>query len=213
MNEGENTRTRVSVPAASTAVASPRPSRWSHALAALLLVGATFVAYLPALRGGYVWDDNLHLLDNPVLQPGGLAKAGCPARTSTILAADVQHVLVGGQTLGRCPSDGLSPRQYLSARRVRPPSRVLLRVQFPGASGKEPASDETQGPCLNAAEGLQGWGALFGAAIFAIAPGQRRERGVGGPTQERLLLFLTLLAVWLYLRHEGTGRWEVYAWR
>lgn len=38
--------------------------------AALLL--ACFAVYAPALGGGFVWDDDLHLLDNPVLGENGL---------------------------------------------------------------------------------------------------------------------------------------------
>jgi hypothetical protein len=45
---------------------------WDWLLAAALVV-AVFLVYQPAWQGGYLWDDNLHLLENPVLQPGGLA--------------------------------------------------------------------------------------------------------------------------------------------
>lgn len=38
--------------------------------AALLLI--TFVAYLPALRIGFIWDDDTHLTANIVTEPGGL---------------------------------------------------------------------------------------------------------------------------------------------
>ena len=50
----------------------------SEALGAVLLACATFVAYFPALSCGYVWDDNLHLLNNPVLTAGGLARTWVP---------------------------------------------------------------------------------------------------------------------------------------
>ena len=45
-----------------------RPRDWLFAAA---LVVAVFRAYQPAWLGGFVWDDDLHLLDNPVLKPGG----------------------------------------------------------------------------------------------------------------------------------------------
>ena len=42
-------------------------------LLALVLVIATFVAYFPALRGGFIWDDDDHVTNNPVLRSlGGL---------------------------------------------------------------------------------------------------------------------------------------------
>src|SRR2546427_4831621 len=38
-----------------------------------LLVAATLVAYVPALRGGYIWDDDAHVTENPTLTSlGGL---------------------------------------------------------------------------------------------------------------------------------------------
>jgi protein O-mannosyl-transferase len=41
---------------------------------ALLLVVAVLIAYLPALQGGYIWDDNRYVTENPILpQPDGLA--------------------------------------------------------------------------------------------------------------------------------------------
>ena len=39
----------------------------------LMLLCATFLAYIPALRSGYVWDDDQYLTDNSLVQrPGGL---------------------------------------------------------------------------------------------------------------------------------------------
>src|SRR5579862_5417719 len=61
-----------------SAMASPYGPRWRQALLGLLLVAATGIAYLPALHAGYVWDDDLHLLNNPVLHPGGLARIWVP---------------------------------------------------------------------------------------------------------------------------------------
>lgn len=42
---------------------------------ALLLLALTCASYLPALRGGYVWDDEAHITQNRALwEPGGLAR-------------------------------------------------------------------------------------------------------------------------------------------
>src|SRR3954466_11741414 len=52
---------------------SPPPSRRALALA-LLLVGLTLLAYLPVLRGGFIWDDDDYVITNRTLQtPSGLA--------------------------------------------------------------------------------------------------------------------------------------------
>jgi protein O-mannosyl-transferase len=54
------------------------PASFKKWLFAAALVVAVFLAYLPAWRGGFVWDDDLHLLNNPVLKPGGLARIWAP---------------------------------------------------------------------------------------------------------------------------------------
>ena len=47
----------------------------SPALAAALLVLLTFLAYIPALRAGFVWDDDKHFAKNPaMLSVGGLGQ-------------------------------------------------------------------------------------------------------------------------------------------
>jgi hypothetical protein len=57
---------------ASASVAAPR-SRYRDLLIALLLLLAVAVVYWPALRGGFVWDDDTHISENPALTtPSGL---------------------------------------------------------------------------------------------------------------------------------------------
>ena len=38
------------------------------------MVLTVFLVYQPAWQGGFLWDDDNHLLNNPILKPGGLAK-------------------------------------------------------------------------------------------------------------------------------------------
>ncbi len=46
-----------------------------NALSAVLLLGMVVLAYLPALRGDFIWDDDTHVSENQVLgAPGGLAR-------------------------------------------------------------------------------------------------------------------------------------------
>ena len=56
-----------------------RVRAWLLGLALLL---ATFVAYLPAVRAGYVWDDDWYLSENALLRDaGGLARIWIPGNT------------------------------------------------------------------------------------------------------------------------------------
>jgi tetratricopeptide (TPR) repeat protein len=48
-------------------VETPR-ARWRGVAGVIALVAVTFVAYIPALRSGYVWDDDQYLTDNHLVQ-------------------------------------------------------------------------------------------------------------------------------------------------
>lgn len=51
------------------------PTRWADKgwRLGLLLVLATVIAYQPVWKGGFLWDDDIHLGQNPMLsEPGGL---------------------------------------------------------------------------------------------------------------------------------------------
>ena len=50
----------------------------SSAWLGLLLAMVTIIAYLPALRGGFIWDDDTFLVDNPLIKAGdGLYRFWC----------------------------------------------------------------------------------------------------------------------------------------
>ena len=50
----------------------------------LLVVVATAAAYAPALQGGFVWDDDVHIVANETLQAeGGLARIWLDPRANT----------------------------------------------------------------------------------------------------------------------------------
>jgi protein O-mannosyl-transferase len=121
--------------------ASPSPVWLS-----LLLAAATIIAYLPALRGGFIWDDDDHLTNNPcVVGPLGFkeiwtsyATRICPL---VISCFRVQYSLWG---LDPLPYHLFTILMHACAAIVL--WRVLLRLQVPGA-----------------------W---FGAALWALHPVQ-----------------------------------------
>jgi len=66
----------MSEPRRTTASAwSLSQGRARRLLGCALIVVACFVAFGPALPGDFVWDDDTHLLDNPVLGENGLSRA------------------------------------------------------------------------------------------------------------------------------------------
>jgi len=42
--------------------------KYQDALVCLCIIAATFVVYIPALKGGFVWDDPMHVTENPLLK-------------------------------------------------------------------------------------------------------------------------------------------------
>ena len=108
------------------------------------LVAAVFLAYMPCWHGGFLLDDDIHLVRNPILQPGGLAKIWVPGRyisywPLTFTVYWLEYQLWGLEPLGfHLVNIAL---HVLAALLVW---RVLVRLQMPGA--------------------------MFAAAIFALHP-------------------------------------------
>ena len=136
------------------------PGRWSGAewVLAVFWVIAVFAAYWPARQGGFIWDDDLHLLNNPVLRPGGLFRAWLPGSyvfywplTST--AYWVEYQLWGLSPLGF----------HLVNIALHALSAVLIWRLLRVAA--------------RAGRGVRG-------SSVCAAPGQRRERGLDRATEK-----------------------------
>jgi hypothetical protein len=89
------------------------PARWRDAhvrsrpwLLPTALVGATILAYLPALRAGFIWDDDSYLTRNPLMVTlAGLKRIWIPGNTPQYYPAVftsfwVEHHLWGLNPLG-----------------------------------------------------------------------------------------------------------------
>src|SRR5262245_47347208 len=193
------------------AVTAPSAFRSGPALVVLLLVVATFVVYVPALRGGYVWDDDLHLLNNPVLQPGGLARIWVPGTYINYWPLTFSTYWLENKLWGVAHPMGFHLVNVLlhslSALLVW---QVLLCIHQ-HAPEQEPAFEETGQPSRATATGATTWGALLGAALFALHPVNVESVAWVAQLKNVLSMFLTLLAVLFYLQHERTGRWGRYA--
>ena len=166
----------------------PRPTAWKthwskEWLLAAALVAAVFLAYQPAWRGGFIWDDDLHLLNNPVLKPGGLATIWVPGTyvnywPVTFTAYRLQFELWGLNPVGfHMVNIAL---HALSAVLVW---RILVHLRVPGA--------------------------MFAAALFALHPVNVESVAWITQLKNTLSLLLTLVSVLLYLLYERYGgRWR-----
>ena len=111
-----------------------RPSkRWEIAkVAAIILAGV--LAYLPALGGGFVWDDEPLITANPLMRtPSGLAEIWSGSRTADYFPVTntvfwIEHHLFGDNATGYHAVNIL-----LQAANALLLWRVLRRLQIPGA--------------------------------------------------------------------------------
>jgi tetratricopeptide (TPR) repeat protein len=148
-------------------------------LLAATLVVAVFLVYQPAWHGGFLWDDDTHLLNNPVLKPGGLAKIWVPGDyinywPLTFTAYWLQFHLWGLQPLGYHLVN--LALHALSALLVW---QILVRLRVPGA--------------------------MFAAAIFALHPVNVESVAWIAQFKGILSLLLALASVLFYLDHERHG--------
>ena len=117
-----------------TAPADPRSARpW---LFGALLVLATVLPYVPALRGGFIWDDDHYVVGNPaVLSPDGLARIWLAPASSpqyypvTMTTFWLEHRLFGGHPFGYHLTNVL-----LHVANALLIGAVLRRLGLPGAS-------------------------------------------------------------------------------
>lgn len=169
-------------------------SRRAQVLFGLLLVGATLAAYAPAIRAGYIWDDKLHLLDNPVLKPGGLAQAWVPGTYINYWPLTFSAYWLQDKLWGVAHPAGFHLVNILlhalSALLVWRVLRLVLHIR---------ATASTE------------WASLLGAAIFALHPVNVESVAWIAQLKNVLALLLALASLWFYLRHDGSGRRLFYA--
>ena len=100
---------------------------WSRArswavpwLFAAAMVAAVFLTYRPVWHGGFIWDDDLHLLENPVLQPGGWLTTWVPGTHVNYWPVDWEvyriEYAIWGLEKDNKPARLLPPRQSCDLR-------------------------------------------------------------------------------------------------
>jgi hypothetical protein len=183
------------------------------ALAAAMLVGATVVAYWPAVGGDFIFDDALHLRDNPVLKPGGLLASWRPGVQPNYWPLTFSIYWLGYQCWGLSPVGYHVLNLALHAACALLLWRVLalvlakdgFRVRDPRPVFDPEAQNgrETRDPAVAAA-----W---LGAAFFALHPVNAESAAWVSQLKTILSLFFALLCVLFYLGGEIRGGWWRYA--
>ncbi|MBT8486698.1 MAG: glycosyltransferase family 39 protein [Phycisphaerae bacterium] len=153
---------------------------WPWRLAPLVAFGIvllTLLAYTPALDGGFIWDDDDYLTQNPLVQmPGGLARIWVPGATRQYYPMVFTTFWIEYRLWGLDPAGYRIVNVLLHAASALVLWRVLRRIGVPGA-------------------------ALIGAA-FALHP--VHVESVAWITERKNVLsgFLYLLAALAYLRFD-----------
>lgn len=173
---------------------SPVGQRWQaitgflaskECLFAAALVVAVFLAYQPAWHGGFLFDDRVHLLDNPALRPGGLTYIWAPGSFTnywplTFTVYGLEYRMWGLDPLGYHLVN--LALHALSALLVW---RVLGQLRVPGA--------------------------LLAAALFALHPVNVESAAWIAQLNGVLSLLLALVSLLLYLKFEQRGDRGFYA--
>ena len=157
---------------------------------AALIITATLLAYLPATHGGYIWDDDVYVTENPLLTaPDGLRRIwfslDSPSQYFPLVYTSfrAEYAIPTGARPG-----GLSLGQYpASYRECAIVWKLLARLKVPGA-----------------------W---LAATIFALHP--VNVESVAWITERKNVLsvffFLLALLAWTeFIEDDLKGRWRFY---
>ena len=157
----------------------PAPREWLFAAA---LVAAVFLAYQPGWQGGFLWDNDTHLLKNPVLTPGGVFRTWVPGSYSNYWPAMSTVYWLQYQFWGLEPVGYHLVNIALHALSAILICAILDWLRVPGA--------------------------LLAAALFALHPVNVQSVAWITQLKNTLSLSLSLLSVLLYLWSEQRGgRW------
>jgi protein O-mannosyl-transferase len=150
-----------------------------NCLFAFALIVVVFLAYQPAWNGGFVWDDDLHLLNNPVLKPGGIGKIWVPGNFANYWPLTSSVYWLEYEMWGLDPFGFHMVNIALHVISAILLWRVLTCLRIPGA--------------------------MFAAALFALHPVNVESVAWITQLKNTLSLTLTLVSVLLYLQHEQQG--------
>jgi tetratricopeptide (TPR) repeat protein len=185
----------------------------------VLLLGATLVTYWPAVHAGFVVDDNIHLLNNPVFERGGLGRTWLPwgniaywPLTFTMFWAEGQlwTALWAEPDLWKRASVGFHAVNIALHAACALLLWRVLAIIFQGPKSKDQRraapGGNVSGPT---ADSLQptAFAAWLAAAIFALHPVNVESVAWVSQLKGLLSLLLTLLAVMAYIGHDQRGGW------
>jgi tetratricopeptide (TPR) repeat protein len=153
--------------------------------AVALIAGLCFIAYAPSLQGGYVWDDDYYVYENPAL-------------TSFVGLQQIWFDIL------RDPADYILPQYY-------PLTHTSFWIEY-RLWGLNPTGYHLVNLALHIGSALLVWvilrklavpGALLVAAVFAVHPVHVESVAWISERKNTLSLLFLLLSLYVYLRYVG----------
>ena len=149
-------------------------------LRGLLLICAVFAAYIPALGGGFIWDDPVLLTENPLIWlPGGLREMWLGAHTPDFIPVTLTGFWLEWRLWGADPAGYHAVNILLHAANAVLFWRILLKLGVRGA-----------------------W---VGALLFALHPMNAASVAWVAERKNTLSLLFTLASVALWLKLPPRG--------
>lgn len=182
--------TRQSITHSTKAIAAENRPRWAALAMGLALVAATFVAYFPAIRAGFVWDDKASLYENTLIKAdNGLYKFWFTTEATDYWPLSATTFWIEWRIWRGNPTPYHVANIALHALAAVILWRILKRL------------------------GIGGLGAFLGGLLFAIHP--VTVESVAWITERKnvLSMVLYLLSIYAYLQFEdhGNRRWYILA--
>jgi hypothetical protein len=164
-----------------------RESRLSRgALGAALILGLVAVVYFPAVKGGFVWDDDSMLTRNIVLQPGGLQRSWFTTDQPNYWPITWTSYWIEHKLWGMNPTGYHLTNILIHALSAILAWRILRRLRVP-------------------------W-PLPVALVFAVHPVAVESVAWISQRKTILAMLFFLVALLAYLRFEESGNRRLYGW-
>jgi hypothetical protein len=158
---------------------------WRVCCQSIVIIGLTFLAYLPVLSGGFIWDDDRYLTENPLIwEEGGLHRIWFSMESKDYYPVLYTALWLESRLWEKNPAPYHAFNIALHAAVALLLWRLLTALGVPGA--------------------------YYSGLLFALHPINVESVAWISQQKNTLAMFLFLASVWSYLKHDATRRVRFY---